>query len=202
MTIKLYDHPESQFSYKVRLLLSILEIPYEKIKVDLKSGEQKKDSFLALNPNGKVPTLVDGELVVWESNAILLYLGKKYSGGVLSPRRFQEETVLMQWLMFEATTLGRFMGMSRFLNFFASPEKRNPEELAKSHESVLKALKVVDHQLSKTDFLIGNLSIADIAIYAQVAIANEAGIKLNDFKSIKRWKKMIENLKGFEKFKK
>ena len=75
--MKLYDHPLSGNCYKARLLLSHLGVEYEKIRVELFEGEHKSDSFTKLNPNQKIPVLIDGDYTIWESNAVVLYIAKK-----------------------------------------------------------------------------------------------------------------------------
>ena len=198
--LKLYDHIESQNGYKVRLALSNLKIDYEWISVDLVNKEQKQDWFLKLNPNGKVPTLVDSDFSIWESNAILLYLGRKYAQEVknnLIPQDIKKLGMMLEWIMFEATTLSKNISGARFLTKFMPPEKLNKDELQKYRKDARRALKIVDEHLNKNNFFAGDYSMADISCYAQIFTAPEGGIDLTEFPNIKNWTKRIENQPGY-----
>jgi len=194
--LKLYDHIESQNGYKVRLALSQLKIDYEWISVDLVNKEQKQDWFLKLNPNGKVPTLVDDDFSIWESNAILLYLGRKYAPQVknnLIPQDIKKLGTMLEWMMFEATTLSRHLSGARFLTRFMPPEKLDKKELEKYRKDSKRTLKTVDAHLSKNNFFAIDYSIADISCYGQICVANEGGINLSEFPNVEKWMKRVES---------
>ena len=195
--LKLYDHTESQNGYKVRLALSNLKIDYEWIQVDLSAREQRENWFLKLNPNGKVPTLVDDDFSIWESNAILLYLGRKFSPNNLIPQDIKKLGMMLEWIMYEATTLSKNLSGARFLTKFMPPEKLNKDELQKYKKDGNRALKIVDEQLSKNNFLALDYSMADISCYGQICPAAEGGIDLSQFKNIQAWQKRVESQPGY-----
>lgn len=116
--IKLYDHPISGNCYKVRLALNQLGIRYEKINVDIFKGEQSNLEFVSLNPNKKVPVLVDGDFVLWESNAILLYLGRKFAPNPLYSEDPKVFGLISQWLFFGKTTADPSLARARFMTRF------------------------------------------------------------------------------------
>ena len=198
--LKLYDHIESQNGYKVRLALSNLKIDYDWISVDLKGGEQKQDWFLKLNPNGKVPTLAGDDFSIWESNAILLYLGRKFAPQVsnnLIPQDIKKLGTMLEWIMFEATTLSRHISGARFLTKFMPPEKLNKDELQKYRKDAKRALKIINEHLSKNNFLVGDYSMADISCYVQIFTAPEGEVSLTEFQNIQAWMKKIESQPGY-----
>ena len=195
--LKLYDHVESQNGYKVRLALSNLKIEYEWIPVDLAGGEQKKDWFLNLNPQGKVPTLLDDDFSVWESSAILLYLGRKFAPNNLIPQDIKKLGMMLEWIMYEATTLGKNISGARFLTKFMPPDKVNKEELNKYRRESTRALKIADEHLSKNNFLAIDYSMADIACYCQIYTTSEGEVDISKFQAIKSWQKRIESQPGY-----
>ena len=195
--LKLYDHIESQNGYKVRLALSNLKIDYEWIQIDLINEKQKEDWFLKLNPNGKVPTLVDGDFSIWESNAILLYLGRKFVPNDLIPQDIKKLGIMLEWLMFEATTLQKYLQPARFMTKYLPKEKVNQDELKRIRKSANRSLKIIDEHLSKNNFLAIDYSIADIASYGQIYTASEGGIDLAQFKNILVWQKRVEAQPGY-----
>lgn len=195
--VKLYDHIESQNGYKVRLALSNLKVDYEWVQIDLVGGEQKKDWFLKLNPNGKVPTLIDGDFSIWESNAILLYLGRRYAPNNLIPQDIKKLGMMLQWIMYEATTISKNVSGARFLTRFMPKDKVNPDELLKYRKDAKRALKIVDDHLSRNNFLAIDYSMADISCYGQIYVAPEGEIGLSDFLNVQKWMKRVESQVGY-----
>lgn len=193
----LYDHIESQNGYKVRLALSNLKVEYDYKQVDLVNGEQKEDWFLKLNPNGKVPVLLDEDKSIWESNAILLYIGRKFTQNNLIPQDITKLGHMLQWLFFETSMLQTTIQPARFINKFLPPEKQNQSDLEKTIKKAERALKVMDEHLVKHKFLAGDYSLADISCYGQVYIAPEGRIDLSKFKNITSWQKRVEAQPGY-----
>ena len=191
--VKLYDLIESQNGCKVRLALANLKVDYELIPVDLMNGEHRKEWFLKLNPNGKIPTLVDGDFSIWESNAILLYLGRKYAPNNLIPQDIKKLGMMLEWIMFEATTLQKYLQPARFMTRFMSPEKVNTEELNKIRKDANRALKVLNDHLDKNSFIAIDYSMADITCYGQLYTAEEGKINLSEYSNIKAWQKRVES---------
>ncbi len=195
--IKLYDHIMSGNCYKVRLALSQLGIRYEKVNVDIFKGEQSRPEFVLLNPNKKIPVLVDGDCVLWESNAILLYLGRKFAPNHLyseDPRIFG---LISQWLFFGKTTIDPSLARARFITRFVPKESQDKRELTTLREAGRAALQILDDYLNKNDFLAGSYSIADIGCYAYVHIAEEGGIGLSLFPAVKDWCDRIRSQPGY-----
>lgn len=144
--IKLYGGPRTRASI-VKWYLEEISLPYESIDLDLQGGENQKPEYLAINPVGKVPAIVDGEVKIWESGAILLYLAEKYGPGADSSER---RAALSQWVMFANATLA----LGLFL------EDRRDSETPK-------LLNPLNGLLEQQSFLVGNeLSVADIAVGA------------------------------------
>ena len=195
--LKLYDHVESQNGYKVRLALANLKIDHEWIPVDLKGGEQKQDWFLKLNPNGKIPTLVDDDFSVWESNAILLYLGRKFAPNHLIPQDIKKLGMMLEWIMYEATTISKNISGARFLTKYVPPEKLNKDELIKYRKDAKRALKTINEHLSKNNFLAIDYSMADISCYGQIYTAPEGDVSLSEFQNIQAWMKRVESQPGY-----
>ncbi|MGB3729483.1 MAG: glutathione S-transferase family protein, partial [Thermodesulfobacteriota bacterium] len=176
--IKLYDHQLSGNSYKSRLLLNQLGVEYERINVDVFKGEQNDPKFAALNPNKKIPVLVDEGFVIWESNALLFYIGKKYSPNPFYPEDPKAHGLVAQWLLFGKTTIDPNLAMARYLTRFVSREIQEEQDLAKYRAHGMMALKILDDHLKDNEFLAGDYSIADIGCYPYVHLAPEGEIDI------------------------
>ena len=202
--IKLYDLIESQNGYKVRLALSVLKVDYEFISLDLRKGEHKKEWFLSLNPNGQIPTLVDDDFPIWESNAILLYLGRKFAPQGLNgliPQDVKKLGIMLEWMMFEATKLQPYLQPCRFMTtvgpkFFPN-YKADEAKLKDMRDKSNFYLKILDNHLAKNNFITGEYSMADIACYGQIYPASEGGIDLSKFPNITSWQKRVEKEPGY-----
>ncbi len=195
--IRLYDHPLSGNCYKVRLALNQLGVEYEKVTVDIFKGEQNSPEFVALNPNRKIPVVVDSGFVIWESNAILLYLGKRFSPNRIysdEPKTFGR---ICQWLLFGKTTLDPALARARFMTRFVPKEARDPKELEALYESGRLALGVLNEHLRENEFLAGSYSIADIGCFAYVSTAEEGGVSLLDFPAVNRWCERVCSQPGY-----
>lgn len=190
--IKLYDHPLSGNSYKVRLLLNQLGIDYKKIVVDIFKGEHKTEEFRELNPNQKIPVLVDGEFVIWESNAILLYLANKFSPNNYISSDPETFGLTCQWLLFGKTSIDPNLAVARYYLRFLNPEQYDSQELEKLQNQGNKALRILDDHFSDNDFLAGDYSIADIACYPYVMLSHEGGYDLSKYQEVMRWCGKVE----------
>lgn len=192
--MRLYDFHESGNGYKVRLLLSHLGISYERIELDILKGETRTPAFLAINPNGRIPTLVlDDGRVLSESNAILFYLAQ---GTDYWPTdRFQQAQVL-QWMGFEQYSHEPFIATVRFWTFagqLAEHEAELPERRAKGEA----ALDVMEQHLTRAPFFVGDCySIADIALYAYTHVADEGGYDLAPRPAIRAWIERVASQPG------
>jgi len=195
--LKLYDHQLSGNSYKSRLLLNHLGIEYERINVDVFKGEQNDPKFAALNPNKKIPVLVDEDFVMWESNAILFYIGKKYSPNSYYPEDPRNHGLVAQWLLYGKTTIDPNMAMARYLTRFVSREGREEQDLAKYRAHGMMTLKILDDHLRDNEFLVRDYSIADIGCYPYVHLAPEGEIDIEAYSSVMSWIERIEAQPGY-----
>lgn len=192
--IRLYRHPLSGHAHRVELLLRMLDLPFLPIDVDLLAGEHKKPDFLALSPFGQVPVLQDGDLTLFDSNAILVYLATRYDAA----RRWYPADALaaarvQQWLSVAAGPLANGPNTARLVTLFKAPLDHD-RALAISGQ----LFGVIDRHLGARDFLAArHATIADLAIYAYTAHAPEGGVSLEAFPSLKRWVARVEALPGF-----
>ena len=190
--ITLYGTPVSGNAYKVRLLLSLLGLEFEEIDVNLMSGENRTESFLALNPRGQVPVLVDGEATVWDSQAILVYLARRY-GEAWLPADPVAMAEVMQWLAVSENELLFGLARSRAVLHFG-----RGFDLASSQAYGRAGLKVLEQRLSGNDWLAtGKPTIADVACMPYAALSYMGGIPLDDRPAVRAWIGRIRALPGF-----
>ena len=177
--------------HKVSIALEELGLPYQLRVVDLAAGEQKRADFLALNPNGRIPVIVDhaaGDFVVFESGAILVYLAEKT--GQLMPSDAKGRSRVMQWLMFQMGGVGPMMGQANvFYRYF--PQKIQPAIDRYQNES-RRLFEVLNSQLARHEYLAGDdYSIADIANWAWVRTHRWSGVPIDDLPHLQRWVETI-----------
>ena len=172
--------------HKVSIALEELGLPYTLQVLDLSKGEQKTPAFLAINPNGRIPAIVDheaGGFAVFESGAILIYLAEKT--GRLMPTDTQGRSRVLQWLMFQMGGVGPMMGQANvFFRYF--PEKIQPAIDRYQGESK-RLLSVLDGHLKHHEYLAGDYSIADIANWAWVRTHRWSGVDVSDLPHLQRW---------------
>lgn len=183
---RLYDFLPSGNGYKIRLLLTQLGIPFERIEVDILKGESRTLEFLQKNPNGRIPTLeIEPGKFLAESNAILFYVAE--GTPFLSADRWERGQVL-QWMFFEQYSHEPNIATSRFwLQHFDLTEERR-KTLEQKRELGYAALTVMERHLSQHTFLVAErYSIADIALYAYTHVADEGGFDLSRFSAIRAW---------------
>ncbi|QEL54786.1 glutathione S-transferase family protein [Chromobacterium paludis] len=191
--IRLYDFPLSGHSHRARLMLSLLGLEYETIPVKLAEGEQKQPAFLKLNRFGQVPVLVDGEAVVPDSNAILVYLARRYGHGDWLPADPLGEARVQRWLSAAAGPLAFGAAQARLHKWRGVPLDY---ELAASRARAL--LQVMDEELAERPFLAGSAAtIADVALYSYTARAPEGDISLQPYPHVRAWLARVEALPGF-----
>ncbi|WP_380180522.1 glutathione S-transferase [Kalamiella sp. sgz302252] len=190
--LTLYGTELSGHVHRVRLLLSMLKLSAEWREAG--AEERKSPEFLALNPLGQVPVLVDGDIVIADSNAILVWLGKRYAlkSQWLGADLYQEAQI-QQWLGKAAGEIRYGVASARLIKQFNTPENYEAA-LATAH----KFLPQMEAHLSGKSWLVGNnATIADLACYAYVACAPEGGIALRNYPAIRQWLKNVEALPGF-----
>lgn len=171
---------------KITIALEEMALDYNLIPVNLKEKEQHKPEFLAINPNGRIPAIVDrdeNDFAVFESGAILIYLAEKT--GKLLPQDPQGRSKVIQWLMWQMGGLGPMMGQANvFYRYF--PEKI-PSAIERYHNEVRRLFGVLDTHLEKHQYLAGDYSIADIASWAWARTYRWSGVEITDFPHLKRW---------------
>jgi GST-like protein len=172
--------------HKASIALEELALPYELKVLDLSKGEQKTPEFLAINPNGRIPAIVDraeGDFAVFESGAILIYLAEKT--GKLMPTDAKGRSRVLQWLMFQMGGIGPMMGQANvFYRYF--PEKIQPAIDRYQGESK-RLFRVLDGHLKDNEYLAGEYSIADIANFAWVRTHRWSGVEVDDLPHLQRW---------------
>ncbi len=172
--------------WKASVALEELELPYEVHVVNLMAQEQKKPDYLALNPNGRIPTIVDrdnGDFAVFESGAILVYLAEKT--GRLMPTDPKGRSLVMQWLMFQMGGIGPMMGQANvFYRYF--PEKI-PPAIERYQNECRRLFEVLDARLAQTQWLAGDYSIADIANWCWVRTYKWSGVSIEGLDNLRRW---------------
>ena len=183
--IDLYTAPTPN-GHKVSIALEELELPYALHALDLAQNTQKEDWYLAINPNGRIPALVDraeDNFAVFESGACLIYLAEKT--GRLMPTYARGRSQVLQWLMFQMGGVGPMMGQANvFFRYF--PEKIQPAIDRYQGESK-RLLRVLDGRLKDNEYLAGDYSIADIANWAWARTHRWSGVDVEDLPNLKRW---------------
>jgi len=183
---KVYGDVISGNCYKVKLILELLGQPYQWVPVDILKGETQSEAFLALNPNGKIPVLeLEDGTTLWESNAILNFLAE---GSDLLPSEPRLRTQVLQWQFFEQYSHEPYVAVARFIKRYQGMPAERAEEYQVCLVRGYKALRVMEQQLSRTPYLVGDAySIADIALYAYTHVAEEGGFDLSGFPAIQAW---------------
>jgi len=183
---KVYGDYRSGNCYKVKLMLHLLDQPYEWIPIDILKGETQSEAFLAKNPNGKIPVLeLEDGTCLWESNAILNFLA---DGSAFLPTEPRLRTQVLQWQFFEQYSHEPYVAVARFIQLYQGLPEARRSEYEECHVRGHKALKVMEKQLQRTPYLVGeNFSIADIALYAYTHVADEGGFDLTLYPAICTW---------------
>ncbi|HEY0526934.1 MAG TPA: glutathione binding-like protein [Stellaceae bacterium] len=179
---------------KAAIMVEEVGIPYELHLVDLFKGEHKSPAFLAINPNGKIPAIVDRDgpggkpLPVFESGAILMYLAEKT--GKLLPAGPRGRISAIEWLMFQMGGVGPFFGQAEHFAYFA--KERVPYAIDRYVKETERLLAVMEHRLGETEYLAGGeYSIADIATFPWVSSVARIGMTLDGRPNLRRWRDAI-----------
>jgi glutathione S-transferase len=183
--IDLYTAPTPN-GFKASCTLEELELPYETHFVNLGKNEQKEESYLAINPNGRIPAIVDrdlGGLAIFESGAIMIHLAEKT--GRLLPREPADRARVLQWLMFQMGGVGPMMGQANvFFRYF--PEKI-PAAIDRYQNESRRLFEVLERRLSESEWLADDFSIADIANWCWVRTYKWSGVSIDGLPNLKRW---------------
>lgn len=191
-TLRLYDFLPSGNGYKIRLLLTQMGMPFERVNINILKGESRTSAFLSKNPNGKIPVLeIETGQYLAESNAILVYLSECTE--FLPYDRFLRAQVL-QWLFFEQYSHEPFIATSRFWISILGKAEEYRTAIEQKREPGYAALSVMETHLIKRNFFVGErYTIADIALFAYTHVADEGGFDLTKFPAIQAW---IEQVKS------
>jgi glutathione S-transferase len=184
--------------WKASSTLEELQLTYTLKPIDITTGIQKNPEYIAINPNGRIPAIIDhsaGGFSVFESGAIMLYLAEKT--GKLIPSDSKGRSQVIQWLMFQMGGLGPMQGQAHvFHRYF--PEKI-PAAIDRYQNETKRLYSVLDKRLEDNEFLAGDFSIADIANWSWARIHNWAGINIDDLPHLKRWLDQVEARPGCAK---
>lgn len=184
--LTLYTAPTPN-GWKISVALAEMNLPYHVVAVNLLANEQKQPDFLALNPNGRIPVLVDhdaNDLVIFESGAILLYLAEKT--GQLLPQDPRERMAAIQWLMFQMGGVGPMMGQANVFTRYL-PEKI-PLAIERYQNECRRLFEVLDTRLGQAEWLAGSsYSIADIANWCWVRTYRWSGVSIDGLTHLRRW---------------
>jgi glutathione S-transferase len=192
--IRVYRHPSSGHCHRVELYLSLLELPFERVHVDLPARAQKQPAFLDKNAFGQVPVIEDGEVTLADSTAIMLYLGERYDEeGRFWPRTPAGKAAVQRWLSVASGPLAAGPAAARRVRRFGA--KLDYETAAATAGQLLTTLEA---ELTKRTHLVGSSpTVADLALYAYVARAPEGDISLEPYPAVRAWLARIEALPGF-----
>jgi glutathione S-transferase len=187
--VRLYDYAASANCYKVRLLLAQLEIPYERVPIDIFDGDTLTDAFVSMNPAKTTPVLELGPgRHLTESNAILAYLAE---GTELLPGDRFERAQVLRWLLFEQADVVPAIGGLRF-RLITGRWSPDDAEARRRHAAAEETLGVLDAHLQSHDFLAcGRYTIADIATYAYTHVAHEAGVDSSPYRNFEAWRDRV-----------
>ena len=184
--------------YKVSILLEELKLPYNVISVNLEKMDQRKPKFLKLNPNGKIPIIVDHDndnFTVFESGAILIYLAEK--SGKFLPSDSNERSKVIQWLMFQMGGIGPMQGQAHV--FFRYAPIKIEYAIERYQKETMRLYSVLDNQLKENQYLAGDISIADIATWPWVKSHLWAGLEISHLVSLLRWFQDLSEREAFQK---
>ncbi|HEY9668160.1 MAG TPA: glutathione S-transferase N-terminal domain-containing protein [Coleofasciculaceae cyanobacterium] len=175
--------------WKVSIMLEETETPYHVIPVDIRAGDQFQPEFLKISPNNKMPVIVDhngpddNPISLFESGAILLYLADKTHRFI--PSNPRDRYIVIQWLMFQMGGVGPMLGQAHHFRQYA-PEKI-PYAIDRYTNEATRLYRVLDKQLSQVEYVAGDYSIADIAIFPWIVPYENQGQNLADYPNLKRW---------------
>jgi glutathione S-transferase len=191
--IRLFTTLLSGHGHRVKLFLTLLDLPFEVVELDMKAGDNRKPDYLALNPFGQVPTIQDGDFTLFDSNAILVYLAKRYGDASWLPDEPAAAAAVQRWLSLAAGQIAYGPCAARLVTVFGAPlDHENAKKVA------VKLFDVIEQELAGKPFAAGNhVTIADIAAHTYIAHAPEGGVSLEPYPNIRAWLRRVEALPRF-----
>ena len=191
--IRLHTTLLSGHGHRVKLFLTMLDLPFTVTELDMAAGDNRKPAHLALNPFGEVPVIEDGEVVLSDSNAILVYLARKYGDSSWLPQDPLGAAAVQRWLSLAAGKIAYGPCAARLVTLFGAPH-----HLETAQKIADGLFKVLDAELSGKRFAVGETpTIADIAAHSYIAHAPEGGVSLEPYPHIRAWLKRVEALPRF-----
>lgn len=192
--IQLYGYELSGNSYKAKLMLSLLGLDYEWVKVDLPQGAHKQPEFLALNPFGQVPVLVDGNTILADAQAILVYLARQYGSQQWLPLATEPMSRVIRWLSTTAGEIRQGTESARLYHLF----KVTDINLERANQKSDFILTQLNNHLADREWLeLGHPTIADVAVFPYIALAPDGKIPLEPYPHIRAWIERLKHLPGF-----
>lgn len=193
MTATIYDLERSGNCYKVRLLCALIGVPLKIVPVDLLSGEHKKPPLIDLNPFGQIPIFTDGDVVLRDSQAILIYIARKWGGDRWLPSDPEGLAHVCEWLMVAENEIARGPADARaHVKFGADVDIKLARNKAR------RILDLMETHLSHRAWLaLDRPTIADVACMPYVALGHEGGVPINDYRAISAWVGRIKELQGY-----
>ncbi len=194
--MRIYGDIQSGNCYKIKLLCGLLDIEHEWVHVDILKGDTRAESFLRLNPNGKIPLLELGDgRTLAESNAILNFLA---DGSTYLPDEAFARARLLQWQFFEQYSHEPYIAVARYIALYLGLPEERREEYESKQAGGHKALAVMEQQLAQSPFLVGEQpTIADISLYGYTHVAHEGGFNLDEYPAVGAWLTRITELPGY-----
>lgn len=205
MAPKLYSNKDSGNCYKIRLLAALLDIPLEHVEMDFFNDQHHSPSFLAINPRGELPALVDGNKVFADSASIMVYLAGTYPdrGSTKGPSSFwsydvAEQAAIVDWLAFSASWIQFGVCRARAMVSFNWPINASEEMVSDAKVRGDKSLQILEQRLEKEDWLaLGRPTIADVSIFVYAALAPMGDVSLDHYPAVRAWIKRMRSLPGF-----
>lgn len=191
--VRIHHFPKSGHAHRALVFAKLAGIAHEAVFVDLPAGAHKSPAFLAMNPNGQVPVLEDGDVVVSDSNAILVYLARQYAPDWM-PTDAVGEAAVQRWLTLAAGEIAFGSCAARLITVFGAPL-----DVDFAAATAAKAMQKLEQGLEGRDWLVGDRpTIADVAAYSYTAHAPEGNISLDPYPNVRAWIARFEALDGFE----
>jgi len=201
--MKLYTFPVSPNSLRVVAVANQAHIDLEIVPVDLTKGEQMKPEYLAMNPNHKIPTLVDGDFVLWESTAIMLYLAELKPRSRLVPKERNERMHMFKWITWNLAELQPAcvtLQFERFVKKLLNLGDPDPKEVEKAEAIFHRYAKVLNEHLAGREWLVGTgITLADHHVASSLVHAEAAAMPLGGYDHIRNWTKRVFETKAWKK---
>jgi glutathione S-transferase len=197
MTMRIYYAPRSSATRALWALEEVGE-PYDKVRVSTTNGETRRPEFLKLNPNGKVPTLVDGDIVIWESMAIIDYLSGKYPKAGLLPEAPAVRAEILKWLYYGLVSVQAVAYEVMSHRLWLPEEKRIPAFAELEMTYLLPRLKILDDALASREWIAGPFSLADFA-YGGLVLLPYAGVTLDETPNVKAYAERLKARPAYQR---